>query len=246
MDVKKLGSTLDVMSPEALLAKIVRHNKSLVSTDPASMIVTRLVLASGIEVDGCLIDIDKSKNAVVARDSSLAYVNVATLGLLEVLDPEAAAPLITNEPPPPPTAPGTAPVVPGTAPVVPGTAPVVPPGSPLRSELRTELAKLNTKMERRFRLTIEAEVLDDPSFGDAGKNQFVDFLTMLDHALTEIGSDDVGEITIGSLDQIMIAQAPGELAVKRSGDLMLIAVPFSKPFEATLSARLHTELQLNL
>ncbi len=240
MDVKKLGPVLDVMSADALFVKVVRHNTALLSSDPGSMISVRLVLANGVELVGRPIGIDMSKNAIIASDSGLSYFDVATLSVLEVLDPDAAMSLITNEPPPPLPSPPPAP--PSTS----GPVPVVPSGSPLRSELREALATLNEKMERRFRLTIDAEVLDDPSFGDDGKNQFVDFLDMLEHALTEIGSDDVGEITIGSLDKIVIAQASGALAVKRSGELMLIAVPFKEPFEKTLSARLQTELQLHL
>ena len=230
MDIQKLGPKLDVMSAEALFAKVVRHNARVVETDPRSMIDTRLVLTSGVELTGRPLDVDQSKNAIVASATGLSYVNVSTLSVLEVLDPNAAASLITNEPPPPPSS----------------TTPIVPTNSPARSELRAELEKLNIKMERRFRLTVNAEVLDDATLGDVGKNQFVEFLEMLDSALTEIGSNDVGEITVGSLDQILLAQAPDQLAVKRSGELLLIAVPFTEPFESTLSARLHTELQTNL
>ena len=230
VDIQKLGPKLDVMSAEALFAKVVRHNARVVETDPRSMIDTRLVLTSGVELTGRPLDVDQSKNAIVASATGLSYVNVSTLSVLEVLDPNAAASLITNEPPPPPSS----------------TTPIVPTNSPARSELRAELDKLNIKMERRFRLTVNAEVLDDATLGDVGKNQFVEFLEMLDSALTEIGSNDVGEITVGSLDQILLAQAPDQLAVKRSGELLLIAVPFTEPFESTLSARLHTELQTNL
>ena len=216
------------MSADALFAKVVRHNASTIANDAALLIETRMVLSSGVELIGRPIDIDQSKNAVVASSTGLSYVDVSTLSVLEILDPDAAAPLITNEPPPP------------------APTPVVPTGSPARSELRAELDKLNIKTERLFNLTVKAEVLDEATFGDVGKNQFVEFLEMLDHALTEIASEDVGEITISSLDQILLAQAPGQLAVKRSGELLLIAVPFGEPFESTLSARLHTELQTNL
>ncbi len=230
MDLATFGPALEVMSPDALLAKVIRHNTFVMATDTTAVIRTRMVLANGVEVVGQPIGVDPSKNAVVASESGLVYVNVATLSVLELLDLDIAAPLITSEPPPPPA----------------GSTPLVPAGSPQRRELRGELSKLNAKLAQRFRLTVEAEVLDDKSFGDVGKNQFVEFLEMLDNALHEIGSDDVGEITIGSLDTIMIAQAPGDLAVKRSGDLMVIAVPFAEAFDATLAARLHTELQLQL
>lgn len=228
MDIQLLGPKLDVMSADALFAKIVRHNAGIVGSDPASMIAVRLVLTNGAELTGRPVELDQSKNAIIASKAELSYVNVSTMSVLEILDPDAAAALITNEPPPPPT------------------TPIVPSSSPARSELRDELAKLNTKMQNRFHLTINAEVLDDATLGDLGKNQFVDFLEMLDQALTDIGSTDVGEITVSSLDQILLAQAPGQLAVKRSGELLLIAVPFSEPFEETLSARLQTELQTTL
>lgn len=231
MDLLTLGPTLDVMSPHALFAKVVHHNASLVGSAPDKMISIRLVLASGVEVVGRPVGVDSAENAIVASDSGLSYLSVSTLSVLEILDPDAAASLVTNTPPPPPRS---------------EAGSVIAASSPARSELRVKLEELNERVQRRFRLEVKAEVLDDAAFGDVGKNQFIDFLEMLDAALTEIASEDVGEITIGSLELIMIALAPGELAVKRSGELLLVAVPFSKPFDKTLSARLQTELELNL
>lgn len=225
MDLKALGPTLDMMSADALLAKVVRHNAEMMSSAPDDMVETRLVLASGVELIGKPIDIDNAKNTIVATDAGLGYTNVSTLAVLEVLNPLAAQSLIAEP-----------------ALVV----PTVPAKSPSRSELRDVLAELNARLQQRYTLTVEAEVLDDSTFGDAGKNQFVAFLEMLEKAIDEIGSEDVGEITIASLGQIVIAKAPGELAVKRSGEILLIAVPFDEPFPKTLSARLDTELQLNL
>ena len=101
-------------------------------------------------------------------------------------------------------------------------------------------------MSSKFGISVIAEVIDDPKFGDVGKNQFSEFLDLLRHALVTIGEEPVGEITIQSLEQISIIAAAGNLAVERSGPVMVIAVPFDEPFESTLSARLQTELQLNL
>ena len=226
MDRAKLGPTLDLMSADALLAKVVRHNAEVMASAPDDMIETRVVLASGVELVGKPIDIDNAKNAIVATESGLGYTNVSTLAVLEVLNPLAAQSLIAEP----------------ASPVV----ETVPAKSPPRSELRNAVAALNARLQRRFNMTVEAEVIDDPTFGDAGKNQFVAFLEMLEKSIDEIGSEDVGEITIASLDQIVIAKAPGDLAVKRSGEILLIAVPFGAPFPPTLAARLDTELQLNL
>ena len=223
----KLLANLEAISIAKLFQKVVRHNKGVVETDPGAMIETRLVLANGVELEGSPLRVDASKNAVVSTGSGLGYLNVGTISVLEILDAQAAAALLTNEPPPP-------------------SAPIVPASSPPRKDLRDELAKVNTKMAAKFRLEIKADVIDDPDFGDVGKNQFVEFLEMTEHALTSIGEDPVGEIEIGSLEQISIIQAAGQLAVERSGPVMVIAAPFGEPFEKTLSAQLQTELQRNL
>ncbi len=217
---------LHMMSADALLAKVVRHNAEVKSAGPQDMVETRLVLASGVELTGKPLEMDDAKNTIVATREGVAYTNVSTLAVLEILNPEAARSLLAEP----------------VAPIV----ETVPATSPPRSELRDEVAALNARLKRRYTLTVVAEVLDDASFGDDGKNQFVAFLEMLEHAFDEIGSEDVGEITIRSLGQVVIAKAQGGLAVKRSGDILLIAVPFDEPFAATMPARLNTELELNL
>lgn len=228
MDTSQLKS----FSPEILCRELARYNAALGSTDAEGMLEVEITFVGGAAITGYPLRLDGSKNVIVSTGSGLAYFAMGQVQSIEVLDAGAAMSLLANEsaetPPPPPS------------------TPVVPATSPPRSDLRDELAKLNAVVSPKFGVEVLADVIDDPTFGDVGKNQFGEFLDVLRHALITIGDEPVGEITIQSLQQISIIAASGQLAVERSGPVMVIAVPFDEPFESTMSARLQTELQLNM
>ncbi len=234
MDISSLKS----FSPEALFREVVRHNAEVGSTTAEGLVEVTVTLTSGVELSGRPVHVDGSKNATVSTGSGLAYFALGQLHVIEILDAAAAGSIVMRE--------SASNEAPSKAPPPPPGAPVVPATSPPRSDLREEVTELNTVLSRKFSIEVLASVLDDPSFGDTGKNQFAEFLDILRHALFAIGEDPVGEITIQSLQQISIIQAAGQLAVDRSGPVMVVAVPFDEPFDSTLSARLQTELQLNM
>ncbi len=228
MDLSSFG-TIEPIPTLKLLTKIVDHNRSrLYGSDASGLIECRLVLSSTVEVVGRPIALSRARDAIVATDQSLSYVNLTELAVLELLDLDDAMPLLSDAPRR-------------------STTPQVPASSPPRGDLRGLVEQLNSRMQRRFGLSIEASVIDDAGLGDVGKNQFADFLVMLEESLTTIGDDPIGEIEIGSLEQVGIVQAAsGQLAVERSGSVMVIAVPFEEAFKPTMSARLQTELQSKL
>ena len=232
-------SQVKSFSAENLFRELASNNSARGSTDAEGTVEVKITLVGGAEISGYPVRVDSSNNAIMSTASRMAYFAVGEIQVIEVPERTAAIRLLPKEPDSPPSAPVVTPVPP--APV-----PVVPLSSPPRSDLRDELAKLNAVVSSKFGITVLAKVIDDPEFDDTGKNQFAEFLDMLRHALVTVGEDPVGEITIQSLEQISIIQTAGQLAVERSGLVMVIAVPFAEPFAPTLSARLQTELELNM
>lgn len=225
MDLSAVGDRLEALPAAEVLKRILDHNAEQLGSDGvAGMVETRLVTV-GVSATGYPIKIDSKNNVVISTESGLGYLNVGELLLVEVLNPTTISNKLTTDPP--------------------AATKIVPPSSPPRQELRTELTKLNAKLEKRYRLTIEADVLDNAALGDFGKKQFARFLTVVEEAFDAIGSSDVGEITLSSLDRVAIVLGE-QLAVKRSGSVMVLAAPFNGEFPSTLRAQLDTMLEANL
>ena len=225
MNLSAFGTDLEVLPPVEVLTRVIDHNAAALGADPTQDLVEVRIVIAQTSIVGRPLKIDTKKNVVIATDSGLAYVNVTELSVVEVLDPDLMLSKLAGS--------------------VPSATPVVPAASPPRQKLRDQLSTLNSKFEKRFRLTIEADVLDDAALTDAGKNQFTTFLGVVEDAFDTIGATDVGEITISSLDRVALVLG-NELAVKRSGSVMVIAAPFNTEFAPTLRAQLDTMLELNL
>ena len=226
MDASVVGPNLDILTASEALNRVCAHNGERLASGRSDGLVRSRLTFAGSEVVGSPVKLDAKGSLVVLTDGGVAYLDTSGLQCVEVLGVEPMIDALSVPPPP-------------------SQNNVVPAQSPPRSELRDTVAQLNEKLESRFGFTIDADVLDDARLTDLGKNQFVPFLETLEAAFDDIGSDDVGEITLSSLDRAALALGD-ELIVKRSGSVMVIAAPLNTTLEPTLRSRLDTMLEANL
>lgn len=232
MASQQFEPSLKALGVAEVLNEIVEHNSEQVAAGVSTGMVDARITVCSQTLVGFPLKIDPRNNVVITTKGGLAYVSAEDIVMVEVIDTSLIIDRLADSEP-------------GVGTSQPPSSAVVPPASPPRSELREAVRQLNASLNSKFAMSLEADVLSNPSLTDLGKNQFVPFLDMIEESFDSFAADDVGEITLRSVDRVGVVLGD-TLDLKRSGGAMVIVAPLNTDLPPSLRTKFDTMLAANL